>query len=170
MRTSMSWPDLKRFVNFVPKRQFPELLEPLSEDLFMFSEQVFYFVVPHDRRCAVTADAPFLTCVIWAQSAGAARRAMNSAIEDDREMNGSWPPQELLPKDGVLTYGDILRAVKSECPESVMETASYRVASDGAFIHKSISARLHDGRYEYYFRSPKIFDEERPYAVSFKGQ
>ena len=45
-----------------------------------------------------------------------------------------------------------------------MECASYRVMTDGAFIHKS----LEHASAAYYFRSPEILSDELPFAIVWK--
>jgi len=97
----------------------------------------------------------------WAASEGAFRRAYFRDVEAD-DLATCAPPAELLPGGAGATYGEIKRALASV--STVMEHASYRVMSDGAFVHKS----LENSSAAYHFRSTDIVDDELPYAISWK--
>ena len=60
-----------------------------------------------------------------------------------------------------MNYGSIRDALRCLDPERILECASYRVMSDGAFVHKTLEGR----RATYYFRSAEITESELPYAI-----
>lgn len=62
------------------------------------------------------------------------------------------------------TYSQIKNALSSLGSEKFMEYASYRVMSDGAFVHKGLESSLA----VYYFRLHDIVDDELPYAILWK--
>jgi hypothetical protein len=101
-----------------------------------------------------------LVSFFWACSEPAFRRAYFRNIEND-DMDKCPPPVELLPTGAEMNYGSIRGALRSLDPDHFSEHASYRVMSDGAFIHKSLESL----RAIYYFRSPQIIESERPYAI-----
>lgn len=102
-----------------------------------------------------------LVSFFWTVSAAAFRRAYSFDIEADDFAIGV-PPVELLPDDAAPTYGQIKRALAAV--GRVMEHASYRVMSDGAFIHRS----LESADASYHFRSRDDVDDEPPYAIVWK--
>lgn len=102
-----------------------------------------------------------LVSFYWAASEAAFRRAYFREVERD-DMAVSSPPAELIPKTAGTTYGQIKQALKAE--GDVMEHASYRIMSDGAFVHKS----LENASVVYYFRSTDMLDDELPYAILWK--
>ncbi|MEX5596209.1 hypothetical protein [Pseudomonas orientalis] len=104
-----------------------------------------------------------LLSLYWACSEPAFRRAYYRDIERD-DMAVCLPPPELLPVGAGGTYSQIKNALSSLGSDKFMEYASYRVMSDGAFVHKS----LESSSANYYFRSHDIVDDELPYAILWK--
>lgn len=101
-----------------------------------------------------------LVSFFWACSEPAFRRAYFRDIEND-DMEKCPPPAQLLPPGAGVNYSSIRSSLRSLDPDHFAEHASYRVMSDGAFIHKSLESL----RAIYYFRSPKIIESEMPYAI-----
>lgn len=52
----------------------------------------------------------------------------------------------------------------SERYGNFLESATYRVAKDGAFVHRNISA----APYTFFFRSRKDDDDDRCYAIEYR--
>ncbi|MGF6097066.1 hypothetical protein [Pseudomonas sp. 18175] len=102
-----------------------------------------------------------LVSCVWAVSEAAFRRAYSFDVEADDLALGA-PPVELLPNGAAPTYGQIKRALAAV--GMVMEHASYRVMSDGDFIHRS----LENADATYHFRSRDDVDDEPPYAIVWK--
>lgn len=101
-----------------------------------------------------------LVSVYWASSEPGFRRAYSMDIEND-DLAVRPPPTELLPVGADGTYAQIKNALAEG---SYMECASYRVMTDGAFIHKSLDS----ASASYYFRSPEILSDELPFAIVWK--
>jgi len=59
-------------------------------------------------------------------------------IEAD-QIGNERPPTELLPPGHPATYGEVVRELKKGHLGEYEETASYRIASDGAFVHRHIT-------------------------------
>ncbi|CRM52338.1 MULTISPECIES: hypothetical protein [Pseudomonas] len=99
----------------------------------------------------------------WAASDAAFQRAYYRDVESD---DGAVcpPPFELMPEEAGATYIEIKRAL--ETAGNIREYASYRVMSDGAFVHKS----LEGPSAVYYFRSLGLLNDEVPYAILWKCQ
>jgi hypothetical protein len=126
----------------------------ITEDLYQLSESQF----------AITTDADGelrLVSLLWAPSAGSARRAFDYRIELDDHASGR-PPPALLPAGASASYQSILGALQMS-QSSLLQTASYRIMSDGAFIHRSIDSP----QAQYLFRSRENIDDE-PYAILWK--
>lgn len=104
-----------------------------------------------------------LLSLYWACSEPAFRRAYYRDVEND-DMAVCVPPFELLPIGSGGTYSQIKNALGALGSGKFMEYASYRVMSDGVFIHKS----LESSSAVYYFRLPDIIDDELPYAILWK--
>jgi hypothetical protein len=102
--------------------------------------------------------------LFWACSEPAFRRAYFRDVEND-DMVKCLPPLELLPVGSGMSYGSIRSALRSHELDKFMEYATYRVMSDGAFVHKSLAG----SRMVYYFRSPDDVDDELPYAILWKS-
>lgn len=102
-----------------------------------------------------------LVSFFWTVSEAAFRRAYSFDIEAD-DFAICVPPADLLPGGAARTYGQIKRALAAV--GMVMEHASYRVMSDGAFIHRS----LESADASYHFRSRDDVDDEPPYAIVWK--
>ncbi|TFY88340.1 hypothetical protein DYL59_15890 [Pseudomonas kairouanensis] len=138
----------------VPERA----LSRIDEGVYKISETQYCLADVHiesgQKRLVV------VSCV-WAVSAAAFRRAYSFDIEADDFAIGA-PPVELLPNGAAPTYGQIKRALAAV--GRVMEHASYRVMSDGAFIHRS----LENADATYHFRSRDDVGDELPYAIVWK--
>jgi hypothetical protein len=101
--------------------------------------------------------------IMWAPNDGAAKRAHLMRIEEDVNQIPAEAPSELLPVVSGKTYGEIVQELKGR-NERFLEHASYRIASDGAFVHRAISTE----RIEILFRSVEDEDSELPYAITYR--
>lgn len=110
-------------------------------------------------------SGPFVNGIVLAAGDGSARRALLMDVESDDGKTMSIPAT-FLPSGGVAatTYGEILRGLKQEKPRVCQETAAYRIASDGRFIHRMIETE----RLLFLFRNPEHDDSEAPYAIVIK--
>lgn len=94
---------------------------------------------------------------------GGPLRAALMHVEDDEGTVG-LPPNELLPEGSDNgSYGVFLRMLKSTT-RILQETAVYRIASDGAFVHRQIETE----EQIFFFRSPASDLDETPYASLWK--
>ena len=111
------------------------------------------------------SSGPFVNGIVLAAGDGSVRRALLMDIESDDGETINVPADFLL-FDGVeaTTYGEILRGLKNEKPKVCQETAAYRIASDGRFIHRMIETE----RFLFLFRSPEHDNSEAPYVVICK--
>jgi hypothetical protein len=135
------------------------------------SQQVRDFLFRIQRNCYVTAvdhDARFnpshsrlITSLLWAESEGAALRAALMDIEADEPTSGVEIPTEMLFHQELTSYGSIKEALKTRIDGTLLEHADYRIAIDGAFVHRVLSSRT----FEFYFRSVAEKPNEIPYAI-----
>ncbi|MCA5973951.1 MULTISPECIES: hypothetical protein [Pseudomonas] len=133
---------------------------PMEDDAYKVSEEQYLLV---DASSDDTDGKLCLLSFYWAASERAFRRAYYKDVEGDDNAEG-MPPPELLPVGAGSTYSQIREALDFKGSQEFMEYASYRVMSDGAFVHKS----LESSSAVYYFRSPTSIDNELPYAILWK--
>lgn len=107
---------------------------------------------------------------------GSAKAAAESALKAGRVEGWIINGRNRLEADNVkewsslcrskagATYRQIKEALGALGSDRLMEYASYRVMSDGAFVHKG----LESASAVYYFRSHDIADDEMPYAILWK--
>ncbi len=103
-----------------------------------------------------------VTHVIWATSPGAICRVLDLAIEADDEVS-LVPPLEMT-FGAAPEYSALLASCKERWPSATLETASYRIASDGKFICRKIETR----GVAYYFRQPEHNDKEVPFVIQHR--
>jgi hypothetical protein len=74
------------------------------------------------------------------------------------------PPDTMLLAPGCLTYGEILAELKTDKHGGCTEYADYRIANDGAFVHRAIDGK----QFKVFFRSSEDDDSETPYAIQYR--
>jgi hypothetical protein len=136
----------------------------LSKSLYCIKDGFYLQISPFKGRDFIESDeAPFLTGLLCAPDAGAAKRVTSLAIEEDRgallEM-----PLSIFSNDLIFHYGDIKQFLEKMQPKALQETAAYRIATDGCFVHRMIETES----YTFYFRGAIDDIKEQPYAVLFK--
>lgn len=131
-------------------------VEFLTSELCKIGERQYALVDSYEEDGKITRSFDTL---YWAASDGAALRAAETQIESDDGAIAEVPT-ELLPNGANGGYLSVLSAVRTANPSGVIESASYRIMSDGAFIHRQIATR--DAK--YFFRQFEG-DLEKPYAV-----
>jgi hypothetical protein len=132
----------------------------VGESLYRCSPSAFLIAQPYRANLVPDREAgPFLTMFAWAVSEGAAKRVYLRQKEED-ELRRGQPPEEMLPPGCEATYRALLGATRAAGADS-SETASYRIASDGAFLYRSI----HAGRWNYYFRGRRDRATESPFVI-----
>lgn len=110
-----------------------------------------------------TPDAPFITGILFAPDDGSAQRITQFSIEDDAGALLSVP-DGVFPGKARPEYGSILSQLRHMNPKVCQESASYRIAIDGKFVHRTIETE----GYTFYFRGAAHDNEEPPYAVLYK--
>lgn len=146
---------LKESVGLPLLRVFPNAVI-FDAELADIGESVFAVLADSDDGNGEALTR--IHAILWAASRGAAMRVWHSKIEAD-DLQLAIPPHYVLPKDA-RSYGELTRHLK-ENEISFLESASYRLMVDGAFIHKTISTR----GATYYFRALGESADEVPYAV-----
>ena len=155
--------NLPRGIHFSEVVQEPYADAFLTPEIYKVDDGV-YLTVSSWRPDILEDDpsGPFVGSVILAASDGAIRRALLREIESD-DGKALDVPAEFLPSGGAVeaTYGEILRGLKNDKSKACFETASYRIATDGLFIHRKIETE----RFAFFFRKPEHDDTEPPYAI-----
>jgi hypothetical protein len=161
---NIDWNELVSLEEWISISRLDISFEELDESLLKISMNKYFVTSPFRGNCLEEMEGgPFLTALLWACSDGAALRAYNMMIERD-DMVTAMPPPILLPAEDANTYSAILICLKKKNLKSVIESATYRIISDGSFVHRSIECDLAS----YYFRSSEHDDQEEPYAILWK--
>jgi hypothetical protein len=134
---------------------------PVAERLLKVSEQLYVLLSPYQGGLTRGPDGPYITGVVWAADESAVRRALLMDIEADHLLKAEMPSEFLQKAEG-STYAQLLSAAKGS--EVCFETAAYRIATDGAFIHQKIETE----RMIYFFREPQHDPDLQPYAAMSK--
>ena len=159
----MKWSELINIPKWTSINKSGLDLTELEEDFYQISKHQYCLSAPYNSRSLeVAPGGPFITAFLWACSEGSARRVYLNKIELDDTVNLS-PPPEILPRPDQKTYKEILTGLKELRCKSVLEHASYRIVSDGAFIHRIIESEIAS----YFFRKPEYDDSEVPYAIQW---
>jgi hypothetical protein len=141
-------------------------VEHLGGTLFRLSPTQFLICPPYNEHFERRPETPgFVAAVLWAPYEGAARRAVLMDVEADtpeqRPLAEPPPPTELLPRGAAATYGSIISELRTARQGKFLESATFRVATDGVFVHRNISA----APYTFFFRNRKDADDDRCYAI-----
>ena len=162
-RTDMSrnsWKLLCRLKSGTPIHVLNQDVTILDDDIYKISESQYCFAdIPYHS----SNDTPRIVSIFWACSEKAFRRAYFKEVEGD-DLVICNPPNELLPPESGPTYRQILEGLKASGARGLIEYASYRVMSDGAFVHRGIES----DSVAYYFRSSDFIDGELPYSILWK--
>ena len=138
--------------------------ERLTDRLVQAGSEVFFLVTPYaDLSLSPRDGGPFVSALLWACDCTAALRAIEMKIEADVGVQRS-PPDEVLPCAGMLRYNDILIGLRTIGAKGISESAAYRIASDGRFVHRTIDSNVAT----YHFRTRDDDRSESPYAVMWK--
>lgn len=105
---------------------------------------------------------PDIAALVWATSVGAMRRIVKFEIEGDDGI--VLAPPSAFTFGISPTYVELLKYCKAKWPSATMETASYRIASDGKFISREIETP----DVSFYFRNPADQSDESPFVVKHK--
>lgn len=134
----------------------------LSPSVYKIGNGIYLCISPF-RLGSLEKDpsGPFVTGVVLAADDGAARRALLMDIESDNGETMSIPVGFFPAAVMTPAYGAILQALKREKPQICQETAEYRIASDGRFVHRMIETE----HFSFFFRKPDHDDSEPPYVV-----
>lgn len=164
----MTWKELKQIPAWTPINELAEQPVHVDDVLFRLGPTQYLICPPYNEHFVhVSGTVGFLGSLLWAPNEGAARRAGLMDIEADsleaRPKVESHPPVELLLQGGPTTYGDILREVQTGRHGRYLESASYRIGKDGAFVHRSISAVP----FTFFFRNRKDEASDPCYAVEY---
>lgn len=159
----MKWSELINIPKWTSISKLGVDLTEIEEDFYQISNNQYCLSAPYSSMSLeVAPGGPFITAFLWACSEGAAKRVYLNEIEGDDTVNLS-PPPEILPHPDQQTYKDIVNGLKALRCKSVLEHASYRIVSDGAFIHRVIESEIAS----YFFRKPEYDDSEVPYAIQW---
>jgi hypothetical protein len=153
----MVWKSLIGYVGG-PISALPQAPIRISEGIYEYGP-AYVRAVPYFRDLTPSPE-PIITLIVWAASRGALERALCMNLEADDQATGV-PPRELLLSPDSTTWAAIIANGRSK-GLTFMESAEYRIANDGAFIHRKLESR----HYRAYFRSRHDLPNEQPYAIA----
>jgi hypothetical protein len=151
------WKELRQYLD-KPLSGLPETPTKVSGNLYQVGG-AFVFTVGRYGDFSLAGE-PIISMVIWAPSQGSVLRAFEMNIEADDGKEGVIPLDMRLA-DNAITFESIRSAGKFQGFD-FMESASYRVLVDGAFIHRQLQSKT----YRAYFRSRHNRLKEKPYAIA----
>ena len=153
-----TWDDLVGLNSWTLLSKSGIAAQPLGGSLFKIDDGKYIVCVPYDARMAPLADDYSITIVVWAETDGAARRAVLQDLEAD--VRESTLPPHAMTLNGCVRYGDLAAAAKAGGLGSVLESASYRF-SDGKFSDRRITLPV----WTFHFRGQRNNAQEKVYAV-----
>lgn len=159
----LDWADLKSLPRWTRLSQVTTGAVSVGDDLFRVGPGKYLICAPYSRDLEEQGGNRFVTALVWAGTDGAARRAVLMQIEADQS-NGAPPPPELLPPGQPVTYGEIVRKLRKGHLGEYEETASYRIASDGAFVHRHVTTAA----FSFHFRKREHDDSDPCYAIEYR--
>lgn len=152
------WTPLKLIVNKIKDDKF------LTRFYYEISNGVYFQASPfkgNDYQNSM--DSPYVTAVLFCGSKKPAERIIQFDIENDDD--SFLEMKDFFNDSGIGNgYTDILNFLKRENASFINESASYRVAQDGAFLFKAIETE----KYKFYFRSIIDMDDEKPFGFLYK--
>lgn len=150
---------------FTPLSEVAERIDAddyLCDSLYRIESGLYLYLTKFGASSAEYAG-PFLSGLFCAPDDGSIMRATALDVEKDVGIL-LVPPVGFLPPEVIPEYGIILDWLKSMRPKVLQEAASYRIASDGRFVHRTIETE----KYTFYFRGASDDNNERPYAILYK--
>ena len=159
----LNWNRLKELRCWTPLVQVSPSAERLGDGLFRLDPTQYVIAVPYNEQFERTDRAPFVTILLWAETDGAAKRAKLMDIEAD-EKSHVTPPAELLLPGQSVAYGDIVKELRRGQHGTYQETASYRIAKDGAFVDRNIATPI----LSFHFRKREDDPTDRCYAIQYR--
>ena len=155
----LSWEVLINIRHGTPfSKIFSSPIRQVTYNSFQISDNVFCIVDSSDPQ------AMPLNCFVWAGSEGAAKRYFLRDVESDDGLTFT-PPTALLPEGADGTYESIKAHLVKRDGDAPLESAAYRIMSDGMFVHRSMETK----EWAYHFRGRKDKGvgarRESPYAI-----
>jgi len=157
------WADLKSLPKWTNLSGVATSALTIGGDLFKIGRGKYLICVPYNRDLEEQRGDRFVTSLVWAATDGAAKRAVLMQIEAD-QISSERPPAELLLPGQPVRYGEIIRALQNGNFGEYEEAASYRIASDGAFVHRHITTTS----FSFRFRKAEHDDSEPCYAIEYR--
>ena len=124
---------------WTPLASVPGTCEALGAGLFRVGPAQYLVALPSEEHTRAGRAGPLVRIALWAPSDGAARRAFEMAVEADDSAQAA-PPRALLLAGEPTTFGAVLEAARRVNDTPLVEWADYRIATDGAFVHRTVCA------------------------------
>ena len=162
---NIDWEALKAIPCWTPLSSLEiEGVMPIADNLYCIGPEAYIFA-HNDILRETKKRGPYMTILLWADSDGAAKRAMLMDIESDKGSTGLLPPPEMLYAKNCITYGELKNHLKKiGILTPYIQTAGYRIARDGAFVASSVSPN----NWEFMYRNLKVKPSDTPFAIQFR--
>ena len=134
----------------------------VEDVLYRVDKSAFLLCTPYDGQLRPLGRDVAVAAIVWAESEGAARRAVLQQLEAD-EARDVQPPAAVLLRPGVERYAEIRETARTGRFGSMLQAASYR-NSDGLFVDR----RINLPRWTFHFRNREDNNFERCYAVQVR--
>ena len=157
-----AWPELLALPPWVRLSEATVRARPLVDVLFKVEDGKYLLCVPYDAQIKPLENDYSIAAILWAETDGAAKRAVLQQLEADVRGNAT-PPSEILLPGGPVQYDEVVREAKSGAHGSLLESAIYRVG-DGLFIDRTIALP----RWTFHYRGRRSKGDEPCYAVEYR--
>ncbi|MYN20903.1 hypothetical protein GTP81_29630 [Rugamonas sp. FT107W] len=136
----------------------------IGKSIYSLGDGLYFYLTKFNAGIfEADSDASFLSGIFCASDDSAIKRVVAMNTEEDRGVL-LIPPSAFLPDGAEPEYGEILAGLKKMNPKVCQESASYRIATDGNFVHRTIETE----KYTFYFRGASDDNHEAPYAILHK--
>lgn len=160
---AVDWSTLRALRAWTSLSEVPASAIHLGGVLYRIAPGAYVTCVPYNQELEPVDGAPLVTMLLWAESDGAAKRSQLMEIEADQRRD-EHPPAEMLLRGQPVTYGEIVRELKSGNYGEFREWADYRVARDGKFVQRAVNIPP----LSFYFRNRENDDEDQCYAIQYR--
>ncbi len=133
----------------------------VDEFIAQVDSNTFLLLTKYGADLSVLPE-PVVHSVAWAASVGALRRVVKMEIESDEGIITNPPSSFFFGTSPA--YGETQAECKARWPSCTLETASYRIATDGKFICRTIETPATS----FHFRSLSHDNNERPFVIKRK--
>lgn len=151
------WTPLTKILNNIEQDKF------FNAHYYSMNDSIYIQLTPfYKNDFSTVSDTPLASAILYTGGKGSASRIIDRNIEADDGLSIT-SHCSIWPNNYQLTYKSAFEFF-NHIGLSTTESASYRIATDGKFLFKSIE----NIRYKLFFRSNEISSNEIPFGILYK--